>query len=231
MSTDCKEIIDSDELICIISKGDTLSFKKILDQIIDKYYILICYNINKLSNHYDVSNFIDILYDKLKNINNPSDIIVISVAYINKVDLIELVIENGGNINAIDNGCTPLIAACDFGNYNIIDYLLKNGANVDFQESPIFKFLCNTGKEKICSLLLDYGLKIDLNKTNDLEGFLYLIKKGNFTFLKLLVSHGIDFNPVKKYLNNKYEVDKNNEIIEVLSDLDFDLKHMYYIFN
>uniref|UniRef100_A0A6G6AC74 Ankyrin repeat-containing protein n=1 Tax=Borely moumouvirus TaxID=2712067 RepID=A0A6G6AC74_9VIRU len=214
----------------ILQNNQVVNFEKLLDRIIDTDYSLICYRLGSCSGYMDTNNLIDVLYSKLEKINNLSDIIVISVAYIHRVDLIKLVIDNGGNINACDkDGNTPLRAACSFGNYDVVEYLIKNGANIYHNGANIFKYLCVGNYVKIFSLLFDHGMSIDFYDNDAIDGILHLIKTNNASFLNLLVSYGINFSPVQKYLKDKYESNKNNKVVELLLDLDFDPRHIYCI--
>ncbi|AVL95093.1 ankyrin repeat protein [Moumouvirus australiensis] len=214
----------------ILKNNQVVNFEKLLDRIIDTDYSLICYRLGLCHRYMDTNNLIDILYSKLEKINNPSDIIVISVAYIHRVDLIKLVIDNGGNINACDkDGYTPLRSACSFGNYDVVEYLINNGASISHNGANIFKYLCISNYVKIFSLLFDHGMSIDFYDNDAIDGILSLIKTNNASFLNLLVSCGINFSPVQKYLKDKYESNKNNKVVEILLDLDFDPRHIYCI--
>ncbi|QGR54230.1 ankyrin repeat-containing protein [Moumouvirus maliensis] len=214
----------------ILQNNQVVNFEKLLDRIIDTDYSLICYRLGSQYNYMDTNNLIDVLYSKLEKINNPSDIIVISVACIHRVDLIKLVIDNGGNINACDkDGFTPLRAACSFGNYDVVEYLINNGASIYHNGANIFKYLCVGNYVKIFSLLFDHGMSIDFYDNDAIDGILSLIKNNNALFLNLLVSYGINFSPVQKYLKDKYESNKNNKVVELLLDLDFDPRHIYCI--
>ncbi|AGF85017.1 repeat protein [Moumouvirus goulette] len=227
---------NKNELVKLIQNNDLTGFEKLLDNLIDTDYSQVCYTVGSYFNNLDSNNdneFISALYNNIKKMNNPSDIIVVSAAHIARVDLIEFLIDIGGNINAVDkDGFTPLSSACCFGNYNVVEFLIKNGANINNdKKSDIFKYLCY-GQEKICSLLLDHGLIVDLNNKNEINGIFHIIKSGNVSFLNLLLSHGVDLSPINKCLKNKYENDKNNKIIDILIDHDINPKyiHCMYVF-
>ena len=76
-------------------------------------------------------------------------------AYLGRREIVEYLISNPGidlNMQTIDNGFTPLCAACVSGNYEIVRMLCEAGAEVD--KSNFFGILCNKRTDPFNILLL-----------------------------------------------------------------------------
>jgi ankyrin repeat protein len=89
----------------------------------------------------------------------------------------EYLIENGANINILDNEeQTPLFHACQFDKREIAELLIKNGALIDTQdsdgESPLL-IACRNGSIEIAKLLIDQGANLSI-QDDDGESPLFL---------------------------------------------------------
>ena len=109
------------------------------------------------------------------------------------------------NINFIDSiGATPLTWAIIFGNYNLITYLLKNGADINIRVFPfVYQIITHewilTSALKIFSLLLPEHMQniLDINK---IKKILNIFKNNSY-----FTENGI---PIKYIPNICYEITK-----------------------
>ena len=130
------------------------------------------------------------LIDKGANVNahdetNNYGSILDMAAYMQDLDLIVCLIENGANINNY-NSCkaTPLYIVSNIGNIEIVKYLIQKGANVNIPNDsnvlPIHSALWNKNYN-IAKLLLKSG-SILSTPGNDLSRWI----SKNYSFQKLL---------------------------------------------
>lgn len=152
------------------------------------------------------------------------------------IDAIEVLLENGADVNAIDNEQnTPLYCAVecrhdingidnnDNSNYiDVITLLLDSGADIndaDRNERSILYRAFQYTDTKLIDLLIKYDANI--NAVNDygntiLQGMLYWLSFETGT-LELLIKYGIDVNnrnrigfTILHYLAIEYECDRKN---------------------
>ena len=99
------------------------------------------------------------------------------------------------------NGFTPLILACYYGQKNIVEFLLNEGVDLETNspEGTALLAAVYKGNLEIVSLFLLHN--INLNATND-EGttpLMFAAMAGNFEMVNLLLTHGADKNKLSKY--------------------------------
>jgi ankyrin repeat protein len=104
----------------------------------------------------------------------------------NNKDMIKLLINNGADVNAINNdGYTPLMVALS-NNYDkdIIELLINNGADVnainDYWNTPLIYALTSINDKDIIQLLLDNGAD------NNLETLKEKLKESDYKTEMLL---------------------------------------------
>jgi len=92
---------------------------------------------------------------------------------------------------------TPLNAATSYGHYKIIDLLLANGADINFESDEILSFsrtplsiACYKGDIKLAKYLLDHGA--DINLMSGLYGnpLHAAISSGNLELVNFLIDNG-----------------------------------------
>ena len=141
--------------------------------------------------------------------------LLISAIQKENIEYIQKLVENGSNLNVCDkNNITPLMAALSLKNcIDIVDYLLKKGADINFKVdySPLTYAIKLNKETSIIEKLIDNGAEIySCSKNgstilhaaaanNNKETIQYLIKKGlyvnclnlmNETPLHVAVKHG-----------------------------------------
>jgi ankyrin repeat protein len=127
-----------------------------------------------------------------------------------------------GCINQMnDNGFTPLILAAYKGNFEIVEFLLVEGANINYQSemgsaltAAVFK-----GNIELSKLLLAF--KADPNGT-DLNGvtpLIYAVQFKNKDMIKLLLSFKADKSLLDKKGKTAFEyalLSKDEDVIKLL---------------
>jgi hypothetical protein len=99
-------------------------------------------------------------------------------------------------------GLSPLHAAVENGNIEIIQFLLDSGAKVnirDFQKRTPLMMMDDDATEEIFDLLIRYGAKVQLvdgEKNNVLHHFVE--NADDEDIVRLLINHGVDVNAVNK---------------------------------
>lgn len=115
---------------------------------------------------------------------------------------------------------SPIIIACDVGNYNIVEMLLENGANInDTSEcglTPLMKAsLYNY--TNIIELLLSKGVDIHDQNTNGATAILYASLHSQKEAIQLLMANGASiYDTIGEVGNNVYNTTFNQELKFIL---------------
>ncbi|XP_074107385.1 uncharacterized protein LOC141532782 [Cotesia typhae] len=124
----------------------------------------------------------------------------------NNLEAVKLLINEGAdpNIEAKNNPFALLMAVCD-RNYEIVEYLLEHGADVNRKNSfgyyigyPPLNFAIQRNRLDIVKLLISYGAE---TKDNG-EAIYIAIEKKNFKIAKFLMKLGFDVNVPDRYGNS-----------------------------
>jgi serine/threonine protein kinase len=117
---------------------------------------------------------------------------LLSAAFIDSKDLVELLIANGADINAKNkNGSTALLLAVKNQNYEIVELLIAKGADINARDNDNKRPLMEVDNLAIAKLLVSKGADIN---TRDNYGNTPLMTVDNSEILKLLINHGADVN-------------------------------------
>ncbi len=137
--------------------------------------------------------------------------------------LVQLLIDRGANVNVSDiHGCTPLFNAAYYGNFEIVQILINNKADLDFGKygTPLI-IAANWGYTEIVKLLIKSGA--DLNKKESIESHTALMeaaKNGHKKIVQLLIDAGADINAEGWNQNHTAlklaENQGHDEIVEIL---------------
>lgn len=129
--------------------------------------------------------------------------------YNRETKLAEFLLKNGSSINHSSHGLfdhsithsnSPLHHACRIGRFDLVNFLIENGANVNIQgsggQSPIFE-PCLNGEIDIVRALLDNGADVNYESWWDKRP-IDLVERENEDLLKLLVERGARMGPETK---------------------------------
>lgn len=130
----------------------------------------------------------------------------------NKEDIVKLLIENGADINFLnDNGDNILSHACSLGcNTNIIELLIKSGVNINFLSTDGWTPLMCTAyclDYNNAKLLIENGANVNLQNKDGNNVLMYIndelecTHEDFYNFVELLIESGADM----KLKNNKGE--------------------------
>lgn len=213
--------------------------------------------INKYQNTHDVygnemKSFDIVNYEFKERSNNDGSPLYLAVSGKYKPEIVQLLIENGANVNWNNNydGISVLTQACIFTNMiktntNIPRLLIENGADVNIHDkqgrSPIV-YVCRENISTyydLVNLLLDNGANVNdiqeynnISKTsnkNDDNTLLILecSKKGsdiNIDVINLLLERGANINAKNKAGKTAYDLAGSNEVKQaILAHFEMDL--------
>ncbi|EAN31961.1 Ankyrin repeats (3 copies) family protein [Theileria parva strain Muguga] len=93
---------------------------------------------------------------------------LIALSKLNKIQLVEMLLKRGANVNTFDSfGTTALHAACEESNLDVITLLLEKSANPDAQDvfgrTPLHLAVMEN-KPLVVNLLLDYGASLNIKE-------------------------------------------------------------------
>jgi ankyrin repeat protein len=124
--------------------------------------------------------------------------------YSSDVDLVRELISNGVDVNifAWEEDSTPLGMSCEVGSLEIVDLLLKAGANPDFGVSlhPLTT-AASKGNIEIVKVLIEAGADVNAVLEDDHTALADAAWCGNIKMIKLLVESGADVNYSSKSSN------------------------------
>lgn len=145
----------------------------------------------------------DYLLEKKAKINLSNKYIpIILVCEAGSLELLKKIVDRGGDVNALGlNGDSPLYWAFSSDNVEMIDYLIKKGANPDGPKGsslppliiPAFK-----GNIKLIKFLINKGANIN-KKDKDGQTVLHYVclrQNSNLEVIKLLIDNSADINAV-----------------------------------
>ncbi len=121
-------------------------------------------------------------------------------------ELLELLIKNGAKVNISNTyGRSALIEAVSSRSLKKVDFLLKNGAQVNRKSegfggvSPISEAVYNEDLEMV-KLLIDHGADLSLEKDNGETLLLVaILSEKSYPVVKLLIEKGADVNRSNNY--------------------------------
>jgi len=196
------KLVSSEELLNNFDFNDDLIC--FLNKIITEYELK--HIQNNLSNLIDsgsvISNLIcnPLIYDAtyIKNLIKLSDKDngLILASYLNNEQIVEKLLENKANVNAINFYGNPiLVQASNDGKYNLVNILLKYGANT---EAKLFNhpegttsllIASSKGHFKIVDILLQYKANIEATGMNGNTSLLIASSKGDFKIVDILLKY------------------------------------------
>ena len=116
-------------------------------------------------------------------------------------DVAVFLIQNGANVNQeADNGSTPLTLASDLGKTELVELLLKNGADVNY-ELPVTKFTplllaSRGGHLATVEQLIKSGANVNYKDTTGMSILTWSMLPNNTEIAKTLINSGADVSGV-----------------------------------
>lgn len=114
------------------------------------------------------------------------------------VEAVRTLLNQEVDINAKEDGITPLHLAAKNGNEEILNLLLKSNFDVNAKDdatgfTPLHSIIANfDGKIKILNMLLDSGADVNI-KTNSGDTVLHLaVEKNNASLIEYLLAFGVE---------------------------------------
>ena len=148
----------------------------------------------------------------------------------NNMTELENNIKDGINVDTLgEYNSTPLHYACREGNLEVVNLLLKHGADVNKQNTystiyPVFDAINSTNNQKnyflIIQSLIERGANINATDSFGNTLLYHAVEKENIKLIELLIQLGCDINHVSRHdkdtvLHYAY-FQKNREIISIL---------------
>jgi ankyrin repeat protein len=116
---------------------------------------------------------------------------LIAAAKANNKDFIQLLLENGVNVDAVNKtGATALMYAADFGNLDAVEFLLENGANVnavDSSEKTALMYAAEYGRVDTVQFLLESNANLDLADSAGKTALMYAAEYGRVDTVQFLL--------------------------------------------
>jgi len=129
------------------------------------------------------------------------DTLLIEAAANGHMDVVNLLIENGADVNLKGEAWYgPLHAAAAKGHIEVVKILLENGADVNIfhQNKPLHDAAMN-GHIEVAEILLAHGADINAKGTDEAAPLHTAVSNNQLAMLKWLLSKGANVNPIAAY--------------------------------
>jgi ankyrin repeat protein len=155
-----------------------------------------------------------------------------------KYDILEHLIEIGGNVNArVYFGTTPLAYFAKRNNFEMVKKMIINyGADVNgisvWGNSALMFAVWNENIDMI-NFLIEKGINVNLANKRKLTPLMAATIKENISIVKILLNNGADVNmtDIGNYNALRYAIERNNEtLIAILKEHDSDVVERKGIF-
>ncbi|MGM0608450.1 MAG: ankyrin repeat domain-containing protein [Candidatus Muiribacteriota bacterium] len=143
----------------------------------------------------------------------------------NKKNIVKTLVEANANINKEQEmGVTPLIRYLDRKDYDMVEFLLQNGADPDKPSGTDNKypliFAIDMGCLDLCDLLLEYNADINMRFTNrKITPLIYAVENEKYDLAKKLIEKGAQINLLDNLGNSALyyaRVTQNQRLIDLL---------------
>lgn len=146
-----------------------------------------------------------------------------------KVDTIDLLGKGGANLEIMDKNSrfTPLIIASNYGNYEIVKYLITRGVDIEAHGLSILSktalsYAVENNQYKTAEILIKAGAKMTAELVD------YIIENGNMDMMNLLVNNGFIFDTTLKGKALVIAAENDNiDFIKYFLDLGVDINGGY----
>ena len=141
----------------------------------------------------------------VNDISDEGDTVLYHACKSQQLELVQVLLEAGADVNLLSNGLHPLIAVCDFGNAELISLLVKAGADVECNKgrpckSPL-AVACFMQNVALVGTLLEHGANPNLASSCDSHPkhrfpLFIAVDKGNIHITTSLLNANADVNAV-----------------------------------
>lgn len=159
-------------------------------------------------------------------IDNEGNTLLHEAVYCGMLDKVEELIKLGADVNSCNfRNYTPLMAAAG-RDWNIVQLLLENGAQVDLQAtdgSTALTIACRYGLRESVQAILDNNPNMNILDERHRTPLSYAIRSGNMECVRLLVAHGAELEACEKArsaLDVAISTNHNNIIDELVAKQD-----------
>ena len=106
------------------------------------------------------------------------------------LDEVQEFIQQGADVNAVNRyGQSALFFACEHGDYDVAEFLLKNGALVNHRAKPLITAVRN-GHVNCVDLLLKHGADVYSRNMKEETAMSVAVEEMNVSVILLLIDHG-----------------------------------------
>ncbi|AVL95088.1 ankyrin repeat protein [Moumouvirus australiensis] len=187
-----------------------------------------CYYFIKDITKFDKYDCVEIYYHIAKEYGiDKIDELLFRAVEMENINIVKKLIDLGVDVNTPKTFLgKAILYACElYECEEMLDLLLKNGANLNINSSKNFYAACLTNIE-VLQLLFDYGLEINESDPIIFKSVCDLIKFGSYEKLNLLIKLGINIDNIINQLNNiPFSKEESKKTIDLLLGLDID----YYL--
>jgi ankyrin repeat protein len=127
-----------------------------------------------------------------------------------KLELVNIILDNNINIiNEYDKiQLTPLIQSCIENHYEIVEFLIEKGANVDLKGRDGMNALMiasHRGYLDIVKLLIYKKSDVNLKNNAGYTSLMFALENNNQEMIYELLKNGVDYNDLSKKQKNECE--------------------------
>lgn len=143
------------------------------------------------------------------------------VQYDGQLEMVKLLVSKGAKVDAADeDNATPLMNAVDNGYFEIAQYLVSQGANVNVKTkeggvTPLHLAVYK-GNMQMAEYLLSKKAKVNEKTAANQTPLMFGAARGSVEIVKLLISNGSSINEKDKDGNTALMLTDNPEIINIL---------------
>ncbi|XP_064602158.1 fibronectin type 3 and ankyrin repeat domains 1 protein-like [Liolophura sinensis] len=129
-----------------------------------------------------------------------------------QLDSVKILRSNGANYEDFDRGgSAPLHWAVDGQNDKLVEWMIKDGAEVDIRDqnsgwTPLLRCASVTGNYDVASVLLMYGADINAQDNDRKTPLMIAILNGHFPLVELLLKRNADISRTNEFGKTAFEM-------------------------
>ncbi|KAJ3261702.1 hypothetical protein HK103_004653 [Boothiomyces macroporosus] len=136
---------------------------------------------------------------------------LIEAAFEGDLKKVQILVQNGENLNTRDHRFTPLQQAASNGHYDIVKYMLESGVDINQLAKngmTALHLACINGDNQMAHLLLEKGIKINIKGNEGLNALHWAIIREHWHTAALLIDYGIKIEKYCSYSTEYYSMFK-----------------------